>query len=83
MSASSKNHQLSPDCHVTNKIKPFLLVFPTCRCLLQILTAIVKIMKECWYQSPQARLTALRVKKTLSKFDQDSNFSVEKLKQDI
>lgn len=48
-----------------------------------ILTAIVKIMKECWYQSPQARLTALRVKKTLSKLDQDSNFSVEKLKQDI
>lgn len=59
------------------------ICFPTSHCLLQILTAIIKIMKECWYQSPQARLTALRVKKTLSKFDQDSNFSMEKLKQDI
>ncbi|XP_063740312.1 serine/threonine-protein kinase receptor R3 isoform X2 [Eleginops maclovinus] len=48
-----------------------------------ILTAIVKIMKECWYQSPSARLTALRVRKTLSKLDHDSDFSIEKLKQDI
>lgn len=57
--------------------------FNICHCVLQILTAIVKIMKECWYQSPQARLTALRVRKTLSKFDHDSDFSIEKLKQDI
>lgn len=49
----------------------------------QILSAIVKIMKECWYQSPPARLTALRVRKTLSKLDHDSDFSTEKLKQDI
>ncbi|XP_059189724.1 serine/threonine-protein kinase receptor R3 [Centropristis striata] len=48
-----------------------------------ILTAIGKIMKECWYQSPPARLTALRVRKTLSKLDHDSDFSIEKLKQDI
>lgn len=48
-----------------------------------MLTAIVKIMKECWYQSPSARLTALRVRKTLSKLDTDSDFSIEKLKQDI
>ncbi|XP_026224295.1 serine/threonine-protein kinase receptor R3 [Anabas testudineus] len=48
-----------------------------------ILSAIVKIMKECWYQSPPARLTALRVRKTLSKLDHDSDFSTEKLKQDI
>ncbi|XP_029361930.1 serine/threonine-protein kinase receptor R3 [Echeneis naucrates] len=48
-----------------------------------ILSAIVKIMKECWYQSPPARLTALRVRKTLSKLDHDSDFSIEKLKQDI
>lgn len=25
-----------------------------------------KIMKDCWYQNPAARLTALRVKKTLT-----------------
>ncbi|XP_026187230.1 serine/threonine-protein kinase receptor R3 [Mastacembelus armatus] len=48
-----------------------------------ILSAIVKIMKECWYQNPPARLTALRVRKTLSKLDHDSDFSIEKLKQDI
>ncbi|XP_027874014.1 serine/threonine-protein kinase receptor R3 [Xiphophorus couchianus] len=48
-----------------------------------ILSAIVKIMKECWYQNPTARLTALRVKKTLSKLDVESDFSIEKLKRDI
>lgn len=48
-----------------------------------ILTAIVKIMKECWFHSPVARLTALRVKKTLSKLDHDSDFSIKKLKQDV
>ncbi|XP_066469747.1 serine/threonine-protein kinase receptor R3 [Tiliqua scincoides] len=31
------------------------------------LSALAKIMKECWYQSPSARLTALRIKKTLKK----------------
>ncbi|XP_034552127.1 serine/threonine-protein kinase receptor R3 [Notolabrus celidotus] len=48
-----------------------------------ILSAIVKIMKECWYQSPPARLTALRVRKTLSKLEPESDFSIEKLKRDI
>ena len=27
-----------------------------------------KLMKECWYQNAAARLTALRVKKTLANF---------------
>nr|XP_060620033.1 serine/threonine-protein kinase receptor R3 [Anolis sagrei ordinatus]XP_060620034.1 serine/threonine-protein kinase receptor R3 [Anolis sagrei ordinatus]XP_060620036.1 serine/threonine-protein kinase receptor R3 [Anolis sagrei ordinatus] len=31
------------------------------------LSALAKIMKECWFQSPPARLTALRIKKTLKK----------------
>ncbi|XP_070297619.1 LOW QUALITY PROTEIN: activin receptor type-1-like [Salvelinus sp. IW2-2015] len=31
------------------------------------LCALVKLMKECWYQNPSARLTALRIKKTLNK----------------
>uniref|UniRef100_A0A3B3CDR3 receptor protein serine/threonine kinase n=1 Tax=Oryzias melastigma TaxID=30732 RepID=A0A3B3CDR3_ORYME len=48
-----------------------------------ILSALVKIMKECWYKNPTARLTALRVKKTLSKLDLDSDFSLSKVKQDI
>ncbi|XP_039613379.1 activin receptor type-1 isoform X2 [Polypterus senegalus] len=33
------------------------------------LTSIAKLMKECWYQNPSARLTALRIKKTLTKID--------------
>ncbi|XP_013874378.1 serine/threonine-protein kinase receptor R3 [Austrofundulus limnaeus] len=48
-----------------------------------ILSAIVKLMKECWYQNPTARLTALRVKKTLSKLDTESDYSLDKLKRDI
>ena len=35
--------------------------------LSQTLSALVKLMKECWYQNPSARLTALRIKKTLDK----------------
>ncbi|XP_051781346.1 activin receptor type-1-like isoform X2 [Erpetoichthys calabaricus] len=44
-----------------------------------ILTTIAKIMKECWHQSPSARLTALRIKKTLFKLDgsQDSQLKVD------
>ncbi|KAM4610025.1 serine/threonine-protein kinase receptor R3 [Polymixia lowei] len=48
-----------------------------------ILSTIAKIMKECWFQSPPARLTALRVRKTLSKLDHDNDYSIEKLKQDL
>ncbi|XP_069791582.1 activin receptor type-1-like isoform X3 [Narcine bancroftii] len=33
------------------------------------LTSLAKLMKECWYQNPSARLTALRIRKTLSKID--------------
>ncbi|KAL7036351.1 hypothetical protein ACKWTF_008784 [Chironomus riparius] len=31
-----------------------------------VLFGMSKIMKDCWYQNPAARLTALRIKKTLS-----------------
>ncbi|GBP96485.1 Activin receptor type-1 [Eumeta japonica] len=31
-----------------------------------VLAAISKVMKECWYHNPAARLTALRIKKTLA-----------------
>ncbi|KAF4078006.1 hypothetical protein AMELA_G00194500 [Ameiurus melas] len=48
-----------------------------------ILSAIAKIMKECWFQSPSARLTALRVRKTLAKLDQDQDCSIDKLKLDV
>uniref|UniRef100_A0A8C9WAW5 Activin receptor type-1 n=1 Tax=Scleropages formosus TaxID=113540 RepID=A0A8C9WAW5_SCLFO len=42
------------------------------------LTAVAKLMKECWYQNPSARLTTLRIKKTLTKIDN----SLEKIKAD-
>ncbi|KAM9342675.1 serine/threonine-protein kinase receptor R3 [Pholidichthys leucotaenia] len=48
-----------------------------------ILSAIVKIMKECWFQNPPARLTALRIRKTLSKLDHNSYVTIDKLKQDV
>nr|XP_033793249.1 serine/threonine-protein kinase receptor R3-like isoform X3 [Geotrypetes seraphini] len=43
-----------------------------------ILSVLAKIMKECWYQSPSARLTALRIKKTLNKLNNPGdNFKEE------
>ncbi|XP_061114812.1 serine/threonine-protein kinase receptor R3 isoform X1 [Conger conger] len=48
-----------------------------------ILTSIAKIMRECWFHNPPARLTALRVSKTLSKLDQDHDYSPNKLKLDL
>lgn len=47
--------------------------------IFQTLTSIVKLMKECWYQNPSARLTALRIKKTLTKIGN----SLDKVKMDI
>ena len=34
--------------------------------LFQQLKSLSKVMKECWYENPGARLTALRIKKTLA-----------------
>ncbi|CAL8255705.1 serine/threonine-protein kinase receptor R3 [Gadus morhua] len=48
-----------------------------------ILSSVVKIMKECWSQCPAARLTALRVRKTLSKLDLVHDYALDKLKQDL
>ncbi|XP_067302125.1 serine/threonine-protein kinase receptor R3 [Pseudorasbora parva] len=48
-----------------------------------ILSTIAKIKKECWFQSPSSRLTALRVRKTLSKLDQDHDYDIDKLKLDL
>ena len=33
-------------------------------------------MSECWHQNPNARLTALRVKKSLSRLDSDISTAV-------
>ena len=32
----------------------------------QHLRALSKVMKECWYETSEARLTALRIKKTVA-----------------
>ncbi len=42
--------------------KPFSL-------LLQQLKALSKVIKECWYANAPARLTALRIKKTLAQLE--------------
>lgn len=54
-------------------INPFFSIY------FQTLTSMAKLMKECWYQNPSARLTALRIKKTLTKIDN----SLDKIKTDI
>ncbi|XP_051865667.1 activin receptor type-1-like isoform X2 [Pristis pectinata] len=46
-----------------------------------ILCVLAKLMKECWYQSPSARLTALRIKKTLTNLA-NTDISLHKLKPD-
>ena len=39
----------------------------------QHLRALSKVMKECWYANPAARLTALRIKKTLAELGAGTN----------
>ncbi|XP_072349831.1 activin receptor type-1-like [Scyliorhinus torazame] len=46
-----------------------------------ILFPLVKLMKESWYQNPSARLTALRIKKTLGALSNSDNL-FHKLKPD-
>ena len=38
-----------------------------CFCHFQILCQMSRVIRECWNQNPKARLTALRLKKTLKK----------------
>ncbi|KAG8452340.1 hypothetical protein GDO86_004228 [Hymenochirus boettgeri] len=42
-------------------------IIPNTWCTESILSALAKIMRECWFQNPSARLTALRIKKTINK----------------
>ncbi|XP_076264537.1 serine/threonine receptor kinase thickveins isoform X4 [Rhynchophorus ferrugineus] len=42
----------------------------------ELLQTITKIMQECWHTNPDVRLTSLRVKKTLSKFDPDVSVKI-------
>ena len=34
--------------------------------ILQPLRALSMLMKDCWYDNPEARLTSMRIKKTLA-----------------
>ncbi|MBZ3879007.1 Serine/threonine-protein kinase receptor R3 [Sciurus carolinensis] len=36
-----------------------------------VLSGLAQMMRECWYPTPSARLTALRIKKTLQKLSHD------------
>lgn len=44
--------------------------------LLQALRVMAKIMRECWYANGAARLTALRIKKTLSQLSQQEGIKM-------
>lgn len=41
-----------------------------------VLSTLSKIMQECWHQNSAVRLTALRVKKTISKLDTDTTIKI-------
>lgn len=41
-----------------------------------VLQTLAKVMQECWHSNPAVRLTALRVKKTLSKLDTDASIKI-------
>lgn len=41
-----------------------------------VLQTLAKIMQECWHSNPAVRLTALRVKKTLSKLNTDTTIKI-------
>uniref|UniRef100_A0A8C6HFW0 receptor protein serine/threonine kinase n=1 Tax=Mus spicilegus TaxID=10103 RepID=A0A8C6HFW0_MUSSI len=42
-------------------------VLPTRNAAERVLSGLAQMMRECWYPNPSARLTALRIKKTLQK----------------
>ena len=43
---------------------------------LQALRVMAKVMRECWYSNGAARLTALRIKKTLSQLSVQEDIKV-------
>lgn len=42
----------------------------------EVLQTLAKVMQECWHANPAVRLTALRVKKTLSKLDTETSIKI-------
>ena len=41
---------------------------------MQPLKTLAQVMQECWHPNPAARLTALRVKKSLSRINEEADF---------
>ena len=39
--------------------------------------SLARVMSECWYSEPAARLTALRIKKSLQKFSAGGDLKLE------
>ena len=65
--------------HNSNRVLLFhVLIFIS---FFQYVKVIVKVMTECWSGTPAARLTSLRVKKTLSKLSEilEANEKLDKL----
>jgi len=50
--------------HFTFVISTYYVIFVY---FIKIVNTVVATMRECWHANPNARLPALRVKKTLSK----------------
>lgn len=51
-------------------------VVPTRWLTYDALSALAKVMNECWYPNPAARLTALRIKKTLANINIDDKIKM-------
>ncbi|KZC09260.1 TGF-beta receptor type-1 [Dufourea novaeangliae] len=50
---------------------------------IEALQVMSKVMKECWYHNAAARLTALRIKKSLGNYGamEDLNFGIDRLRE--
>ena len=58
------------------KFDPFVFLF-------QALRVLSKVTSECWYRNPMARLTALRIKKSLAEISGHREFEEEEDSEEI
>ena len=52
------------------------ILFKNSLIVFQSLRVMARLMKECWYHNSAARLTALRIKKTLSSLSMQGDIKV-------
>lgn len=57
-------------------MRVFLCAPECCSGSVQALRVMGKIMRECWYANGAARLTALRIKKTLSQLSVEEDVKI-------